>query len=180
MAHQVPQKHIRDVIVECRHALSRYTDCYYGIFCLIATPEFRRYSPRVKTMQLLNPKGDEMIRAIKFVGIPVRNQDAALKFYTEKLGFKVSTDQYFNEKQRWIELAIPGAESGVVLFTPEGHEKRIGEFQSISFRCDDVFATAKILKSKGVEFTSEPKKEDWGTSAVIKDPDGNQFVLSSK
>jgi catechol 2,3-dioxygenase-like lactoylglutathione lyase family enzyme len=121
-----------------------------------------------------------MIRAIKFVGIPVRNQDAALKFYTEKLGFKVSTDQYFNEKQRWIELAIPGAESGVVLFTPDGHEKRIGEFQSISFRCDDVFATATILKSKGVEFTSEPKKEDWGTSAVIKDPDGNQFVLSSK
>jgi len=36
-----------------------------------------------------------MIRKIKFVGIPVRNQDVSLKFYTEKLGFKVATDQPF-------------------------------------------------------------------------------------
>ncbi len=40
-----------------------------------------------------------MIRGIKFAGIPVRDQDAALKFYTEKLGFKVVTDQPFTEKQ---------------------------------------------------------------------------------
>jgi len=59
-----------------------------------------------------------MIRGIKFAGIPVRNQDAALKFYTEKLGFKVVTDQPFTDTQRWIELLIPGAESGLALFTP--------------------------------------------------------------
>jgi len=120
-----------------------------------------------------------MIRGIKFVGIPVRNQDAALKF-TEKLGFKVATDQPMGEGQRWIELLIPGADTGLALFTPEGHEKRIGEFQSISYWCDDVFATAKILKSKGVEFSKEPKVESWGTAAIFKDPDGNQFVLSSR
>ena len=50
-----------------------------------------------------------MIRGIKLATIPVRNQDSALKFYTEKLGFKVLTDQPFNGKQRWIELGIPGA-----------------------------------------------------------------------
>jgi len=121
-----------------------------------------------------------MIRGIKFVGIPVRNQDAALKFYTEKLGCKVVTDQPFTDKQRWIELLIPGADSGLALFTPEGHEKRIGEFQSVSFWCDDVFATAKVLKSKGVQFAVEPKKEVWGSTAIFKDADNNQFVLSSK
>lgn len=120
-----------------------------------------------------------MIRGIKFVGIPVRDQDVALKFYTESLGFKVTTDQPFGA-QRWIELMIPGADSGLALFTPEGHEKRIGEFQSISYWCDDVFATANILKGRGVTFTQEPKKEVWGTVAVFKDPDGNQFVLSSR
>lgn len=41
-----------------------------------------------------------MIRRIKFAGIPVRNQDVALKFYTETLGFKVVTDQPFTDKQR--------------------------------------------------------------------------------
>jgi catechol 2,3-dioxygenase-like lactoylglutathione lyase family enzyme len=125
-------------------------------------------------------KGGPVIRGIKFVGIPVRNQDASLKFYTEKLGFKVTTDQPMGEGQRWIELMIPGADTGLALFTPEGHEKRIGDFQSISFWCDDVFATSKILKSKGVEFETEPKTEPWGTMAIIKDVDGNKFVLSSK
>ena len=121
-----------------------------------------------------------MIRGIKFVSIPVRNQDAALKFYTEKMGFKVVTDQPFNGTQRWIELLIPGADTGLALFTPEGHEKRIGEFQSISFWCEDVVATARALKSKGVQFEAEPKKEEWGTSAIFKDTDENKFVLSSR
>jgi catechol 2,3-dioxygenase-like lactoylglutathione lyase family enzyme len=121
-----------------------------------------------------------MIRGIKFVAIPVRSQDASLKFYTEKLGFKVVTDQPMDDGQRWIELLIPGAESGIALFTPKGHEDRIGQFQSISFWCDDVFATAKVLKSKGVGFAQEPRQEVWGASAIFKDPDGNQFVMGTK
>jgi len=121
-----------------------------------------------------------MIRGIKFVSIPVHDQDVSLKFYTEALGLKVVTDQPFTEKQRWIELLIPGADTGIALFTPEGHERRIGEFQSISFWCEDVFATAKNLKAKGVSFTKEPKNEPWGSVAVFQDPDGNQFALSSK
>src|SRR5256884_8011685 len=103
--------------------------------------------------------GALMVRGIKFAGIPVRNQDVSLKFYTEALGLKVVTDQPFTDKQRWIELLSPGAETGVALSTPEGHETRIGEFQSIAFWCDDVFATAKVLKSKGVTFVQEPKNE---------------------
>ncbi len=112
--------------------------------------------------------------------LKVRDQDAALKFFTEKLGFKVTTDQPMSEKQRWIELMIPGADSGLALFTPEGHESRIGEFQSLSFWCDDVFATAKVMKSKGAQFEVEPKKEPWGTTAIFKDADEDKFVLSSR
>ena len=121
-----------------------------------------------------------MIRGIKLASIPVRDQDASLKFYTEKLGFRVLTDQPFGDKQRWIELGIPGAESRLALFTPEGHETRIGGFQPMTFWCDDVFATSSQLKAKGVEFTAEPRKEVWGTMAIFKDVDGNQFVLSSR
>lgn len=121
-----------------------------------------------------------MIRGMKFISVPVRNQDASLKFFTEKLGFKVATDQPFNETQRWIELKIPGADTGLALFTPPGQEDRIGGFQPISFWCDDVFATAATMKSRGVEFAKEPKAEQWGTSAVFKDVDGNTYVLSSR
>jgi catechol 2,3-dioxygenase-like lactoylglutathione lyase family enzyme len=121
-----------------------------------------------------------MIRGIKLASIPVRNQDASLKFYTEKLGFQVLTDQPFSENQRWIELGIPGAESRLALFTPEGQESRIGGFQPMTFWCDDVFASSKALKAKGVEFAADPKTETWGTFAIFKDVDGNQFVLSSR
>src|ERR1700739_1371077 len=106
--------------------------------------------------------GSGMIRAIDIVTIPVRDQNAALKFYTEKLGFKVATNQDFgNGKQRWIELLIPGAESRLALFTPEGFENRIGGFQPLTFWCDDVFDTTRILKEKGVEFAAEPRTEVW-------------------
>jgi len=121
-----------------------------------------------------------MIRGVKIASIPVCNQDASLKFYTEVLGFKVVTDQPYTGKQRWIELLIPGAETRLALFTPPGHENRIGGFQPMTFWCDDVLATTKILKSKGVEFAQEPKTEVWGTMGIFKDLDGNQFVLSSR
>ena len=122
-----------------------------------------------------------MIRGIKFLSVPVRNQNEALKFYTEKLGFRVLTDQPFTDKQRWIELGIPGADTGLVLFTMNnGDAGRIGSQQPLSFWCDDVQATARLLKSKGVDFVKDPKTESWGTSAVFKDQDGNQFVLSSR
>ena len=48
-----------------------------------------------------------MIRGIKIVSIPVRNQDVSLEFYTTKMGFKVATDQPFSEHQRWIDSAFP-------------------------------------------------------------------------
>jgi predicted enzyme related to lactoylglutathione lyase len=120
-----------------------------------------------------------MITQVKFVGIPTRDQDRALKFYTEKLGFDVSTDQVFNAKQRWIELRIGNSGTRVVLFTPEGHESRIGTFFNGSFACDDVSATYRQLKARGVEFDKPPEKQPWGEFATFKDPDGNQFVLSS-
>jgi predicted enzyme related to lactoylglutathione lyase len=120
-----------------------------------------------------------MIRGIKFTSIPVRDQEKSLKFYTEKLGFQIMTDQAFG-KQRWIELAIPGADTGVVLFTMQGHEDRIGTFQPISFWTDNVQKTYEQLKAKGVEFVQPPKTESWGTSSMFKDIDGNQFHLGSK
>jgi catechol 2,3-dioxygenase-like lactoylglutathione lyase family enzyme len=121
-----------------------------------------------------------MIRGIKFVNVPVRNQKEAVKFYTEKLGFRVLTNQFYDDKQRWIELGIPGSDAELVLFTADGQESQIGQRQPVTFWSDDVEATARILKSKGVEFVMEPKREEWGTAAIFKDADGNSFVMSSK
>jgi predicted enzyme related to lactoylglutathione lyase len=120
-----------------------------------------------------------MIRGIKFVSVPVRDQEKALKFYTEKLGLQIRTDQPLGN-QRWIELAIPGAETELVLFTSPGYEVLIGQFQPVVFWTDDVPKSYKELSAKGVEFLAAPKTEEWGTSAMFRDVDGNRFLLSSK
>ena len=120
-----------------------------------------------------------MITHVKFVGIPVSDQDRALAFYTEKLGFEIATDQPMGPGQRWIELRVGSSTTRVVLFTPPGHEDRIGSFFNGSLACDNVEATVRQLSQRGVEIAEGPSKQPWGTFAKIKDPDGNTFVLSS-
>ncbi|GAB3470864.1 VOC family protein [Massilia terrae] len=120
-----------------------------------------------------------MITQLKFAGIPVSDQDRALAFYTEKLGFEVATDQPMGPGKRWIELRIASSGTRVVLFTPDGQEDRIGSFFNGAFASDDVEATWRELSARGVEFIKPPKTEPWGTSAIFRDPDGNSFVLSS-
>ena len=120
-----------------------------------------------------------MIKQIKFVSIPVTDQNRALDFYTDKLGFTIITDQPFDEKQRWIELRVPKAETRVVLFTAEGEEKRIGTFMNMSYACDDITETYEQMKARGVEFEAPPQKQPWGSYAIFKDSEGNRFVVGS-
>lgn len=121
-----------------------------------------------------------MISHVKFVSVPTRDQDRALKFWTEQAGFKVLTDQPFNEQQRWIELRIGSSETRLVLFTFDEKGLQPGSPFNGAMACDNVEQTYKELVANGVEFTSPPQKQPWGTFAMFKDPDGNTFVLSSR
>jgi len=121
-----------------------------------------------------------MITHVKFVNVPTRDQDRALAFWTERVGFSVVSDQPFDESQRWIELAVGHSDTRIVLFTPDGQQERIGGFWSGALACDDVEATHRQLAERGVEFESPPQKQPWGSFAIFRDPDGNRFVLSSR
>src|SRR5947209_4469531 len=109
-----------------------------------------------------------MIQPLKFLRSPAADQNRALHFYTDNLGFTIITDQPFDEKQRWIELRVPKAETRVVLFTPDGDERRIGSMMPMSFSCDDIDKTYEELKSRGVEFEGPPQKQPWGKYAMFK------------
>jgi predicted enzyme related to lactoylglutathione lyase len=121
-----------------------------------------------------------MITNVKLVGVCVRDQQKALDFYTQKLGFTLVADIPMGDSLRWIEVSPPGAETHLALFTPQGLEDRIGSFANIVFTCEDVQATFEALRERGVIFKQDLKVESWGTSAMFIDQDGNQFVLSSK
>ena len=121
-----------------------------------------------------------MIKGIKFASVPVADQERALKFYTEKLGFHVLTDQPFDEGRRWIELGIPGAPTRLVLFTPDEHRDRVGTFSHVTFVADDVQQTYEEMVERGVEFVQPPQTQDWGTAAIFRDSEENVFVVSSR
>jgi predicted enzyme related to lactoylglutathione lyase len=122
-----------------------------------------------------------MIKGVKFINIPVADQARALKFYTEKLGLAIATDQEMGPGgQRWIELRIPGAETRLSLFTPPGHEDRVGTFVPLSLWSDDVEGTYETLRARGVEFVAPPKREPWGTSVIFRDSEGNQLHIGSR
>ena len=125
-----------------------------------------------------------MITRVRSVGIYVSDQDRALEFYRDKLGFEVLQDTPMgdmgppgNREQRWIAVAPKGSDTLAILYTPPGMESRIGGFSNILWDTDDIQATFEDLKAKGVEFTQEPAQQGWGWWAQFMDPDGNEFGL---
>jgi predicted enzyme related to lactoylglutathione lyase len=120
-----------------------------------------------------------MITHLKFMSIPVADQDRALKFYTEKLGFRIATNQEMAPGKRWIELRLGKAETRLVLFTMDGEEGRVGTRMNCSLACDDVEATWRQLSERGVEFDGPPQKQPWGSFVIMRDSEGNRFVLGS-
>ena len=122
-----------------------------------------------------------MITHVKFVSIPTADQARALAFWTEKVGFTLLTDQPFDDRQRWIELSVGDSMTAIVLFMPSDEDRElIGRCFNATLACDDVEATHRQLLAQGVEFTAPPTAAPWGSFAKFKDPDGNEFVLSSR
>ena len=121
-----------------------------------------------------------MIKHIHTVGIYVRDQDTAVAFYTDKLGFEVVKDIAAGDG-RWVEVAPPGAASTLCL-TPVGYapngEDDIGKYTGISLYTDDIKALHEELTSRGVKFLNEPQLMPYGMwFASLADQDGNEYFV---
>lgn len=129
---------------------------------------------------MIESEAGDMITSVGTIGINVRDQQQALEFYTQKLGFQLIRDNPMDpgtDSPRWIEVAPAGAQTHLVLFTPPGHEDRIGTFSGYVFHCDDIRTTVTELHGRGVEFAEDLKQEPWGWWASFKDLDVNTFGL---
>lgn len=121
-----------------------------------------------------------MLKFVKFAELPVVDQDRALSFYTEKLGLQVAQDVPYKDSWRWIELAVPGAETRIMLTQQTGEPK--SDTPRLVFITDDVEATYRRLSARGVVFTKEPTKAPWNpgqTFAQLCDSEGNGIVIST-
>ncbi|HEX3512359.1 MAG TPA: VOC family protein [Solirubrobacteraceae bacterium] len=91
-----------------------------------------------------------LINQISTVIVPVSDQDAAVAFYTEKLGFEKRADVPMGEQMRWIEVAPPGASSTVAIVPPREGEP-VGVQTRIAFSTHDIESAHAELTAAGVD-----------------------------
>lgn len=135
-----------------------------------------------------------MITRMSHVLIWVKNQQEALHFYRDKLGFEVDTDAMIGEDFRWLTMKIktqPGFE--IILMEPKpGYmldEESAGQLKALIdkgvlgggvFEADDIYKTYDELKARGVEMKGPPTVQSWGTATVMNDNSGNWFSLGQE
>lgn len=120
-----------------------------------------------------------MITQLTIVTIYVKDQDEALSFYTEKLGFEKRNDFPLMPGVRWLTVAPEGQKEIEIflgLTTPELQEL-VGKNPTWSYSTDNCQGTYDSLAEKGVKFNQPPTQRPYGVEAVFEDLCGNTFSL---
>ena len=111
------------------------------------------------------------------VMVPVSDQDRALEFYVEKLGFEKRADIPYGEGNRWVEVGPPGGSTAIALVPPREGESA-GIETRISFSTDDADALHGDLRARGVETDDEVMRmgDPVPPMFFFRDQDGNQLL----
>src|SRR5689334_17798755 len=130
-----------------------------------------------------------MTQGVDVVGVYVRDQDEALAFYVEKLGFRVHTDVR-NGNYRWLTVQHPEQPSfqlGLFKPGPPVHDAATartldevvakGAMPPLVLVVDDCRAAYERLGARGVEFTQPPVDRYGAVDAGFRDPSGNGWKL---
>jgi predicted enzyme related to lactoylglutathione lyase len=118
---------------------------------------------------------DRPTLTIQTITIPVTDQDRALAFYRDVLGFDVSADNAYGD-QRWLSVAPPGSSVDFTLHRPFPGQSGAGWQQGLVLHTDDINSVVAALRAAGTE-VADPEAAGWGTQTQFSDPDGNGFVL---
>ena len=126
------------------------------------------------------------MKRISLLGVYVKDQDAAIAFYTGKLGFVLAEDVPFGT-QRWVTLRLPDDEvTSVSLNLAEKEEDRAlvgrqgGSQPLFGIVTDDCVGEYRRMKAAGVRFHGEPKVEPYGTGVTLEDLYGNEIYLNEE
>jgi len=133
------------------------------------------------------------ISQVGTVFVPVGDQDRALEFYLDKLGFEKRADFSYGEGSRWIEVAPPGAINTISLVSPSEGKSAGCDHAHCAFVTEDIEADHAILRARGVEVDAEIARKGKRRSGLIsveatvpdpvpsqfffRDPDGNRFLI---
>ncbi len=128
-------------------------------------------------------------QGVEVVGLYVRDQNEALAFYVEKLGFRVHTDVGSGD-YRWLTVQHPEQPSfqlGLFIPGPPVHDAATaqtlramvakGAMPPLVLVVNDCRAACEQMRAKGVEFTQEPVDRFGTVDAGFRDPSGNGWKL---
>jgi catechol 2,3-dioxygenase-like lactoylglutathione lyase family enzyme len=135
-----------------------------------------------------------MIQRLSHTTVYVLDQDEALRFYRDKLGFEVRTDATMDSGFRWLtvgpktqpemEIVLMKLAEGPMYDAPTTATLkdlvRKGTFSIGVFETDDCRATYAELKAHGVEFMGPPEERFYGIEAIGKDNSGNWFSMTQR
>lgn len=121
------------------------------------------------------------IRAISHFSVYVKDQDEALHWYQDKLGFQVCDDKHDAVSGfRWLTIAPKGNPSTqLVLMSCQNSEerKRVGKNSLCVLISNDCVGDCNLFETRGVTVTQSPAVVPWGISAVLQDLYGNSYNL---
>ena len=116
---------------------------------------------------------------VRCVAVPVHDQDAALAFYVDVLGFEKRLDAPISDTMRWIEVAPPAAATSIALVAgPDSPPP--GVDSGVRFAVADVEAEHQRLQQRGVSMSDLLAWEDVPPMFTFDDPDGNRFYVVSE
>jgi len=130
-------------------------------------------------------EGSPLIEKLTLVTVVVKNQEAALDFYTKTLGLEKRADLSPPGNPRWVTVAPKGQDIEIALWqagsktegVPPSH-MHAGNGTSWNFQVEDCRKAYALLKARGVKFRSEPVEYPWAIAAAFTDPDGNPFGIT--
>jgi predicted enzyme related to lactoylglutathione lyase len=112
--------------------------------------------------------------------VEVEDQDRALKFWTEIVGFELAQDAPYGEAGRWIEVRTRD-KATILVLRPRQGDRRTGPEElptsNMFFYCDDLQRTYDELRACGVDFPQPPIRQSWGWWSMFQDQEGNRFAL---
>ena len=116
---------------------------------------------------------------IATVIIPVADQDGAVDFYVNKLGFEKRVDVPFGNGYRWIEVGL-GVESTTVALAPPQQDGQAGKRETgISLQTDDIDAYHRQLRDAGVDVDADVSRMGDPVPPMfwLRDPEGNTLMV---
>src|SRR5436305_14894492 len=116
-----------------------------------------------------------MFTKIGTIGVGVSDQDKALDFYVNKLGFEKIDDQPMSETERWLEVAPPEAQTHLMLgLRGQSGGDKTG-FTGYVLHTDHIEETCQTLQARWLSFSKELIPEPWGKWTKFTDLDAKQF-----